>query len=163
MANWTAFMEDAWESSGTSVDYILVDARDIEPRVWMDCESDGSHACPYTIDSFPFQHSASTAGRTEREHDVYNCDDADESGPEVVYVFTTDESVTVDVSVDCDEGVDVDVYLLEGDDAEACIDRDNTDLSAAVPPGRYVLVVDTWVDGSGVELSGDYTIEVDLR
>lgn len=161
MANWTAFIEDAWEEEGTNVQYFLVDARDVEPGVWAPCTPDGSHACPFRIERFPFSDERSTAGAASA-FDAYNCSSADEGGPEVVYVFTTDAYGTLSVSVDCEEPVDIDVHLLEGDDADACLARDHMAFSQDISPGRYLIVADTWVDEDGEAWSGDYTLRVDL-
>jgi len=164
MASWTAFITDAWESEGTEVQYYLVDVRDIEPEVWEPCDSyDGSHRCPFRIDSVPFQDTRSTATGGASEFDVYNCSDADEGGAEFVYLMHIDDHVTVDVSVDCDEPVDIDIHLLEGDDPDACLERDHTDFSYDLTPGRYLVVADTWVDDSGTALAGEYTLRVELR
>lgn len=163
MENWTAFITDAWESDGTEVQYFLVDVRDIEPEVWEPCDAyDGTHACPYRIERFPFSDTRDSSAVTTSDFDVYNCSDADESGPEVVYQFTTDEYGTLEVSVDCDEPVDIDIHLLEGDDPDACLERDHTDFTYDLTPGRYLIVADSWVDESGDALSGRYTLTVDL-
>ena len=164
MDNWTAFITDAWEAEGTDVQYFLVDARDIEPEVWAPCASyDGSHACPFRIDSFPFQASADTSTAGSADFDVYNCSDADEGGAELVWLFSTDAYGTLEVEVDCDEPVDVDIHLLEGDDPDACVARDHTDFDYAISPGRYLIVVDSWVDDGGSERSGEFTLRVDMN
>ncbi len=164
MENWEVFITNAWESDGTQVQYFLVDARDIEPEVWEPCAAyDGSHACPFRIDSLPFEHSADTAGAGVEGFDVYNCSTADESGPELVYLLHVDDYGTLDVSVDCDEPVDIDVHLLDGDDPDACLERDHTDFGYDISPGRYLIVADSWVDEHGEVYSGEYTLRVELR
>ena len=160
MANWTEFINSAWTSEGDPVSYFLVDVRDIDPRVWAPCEPDGSHACPFIVSSLPFTDSRDTAGWPVDAFDVYNCSTVDESGPEVVYVFTVDRSCTVAASVDCVEPVDLDVHLLDGDDPDACLARDHISFEQAVGPGRYFLITDTFVD-AGVELSGPFTVHLD--
>ena len=162
MENWTAFIEQVWEGEGTAADYFLVDVRDIDPQVWDPCEPDGCHGCPLEIDAFPYSDRRSTSWVETREFDVYNCSDADESGPEVVYFFTIDTSGTLDVSLDCDEPVDIDIHLLEGDDPDACLQRGHTDFTYAITPGRYLIIADTWVDEDGEERVGEYTLRVDL-
>ncbi len=161
--NWTAFITTAWEELGTDLQYFLVDARDIEPEVWEPCAAyDGSHACPLRIDSFPFSDTRSTAQAGSPQFDLYNCSDSDESGSELVYLFTTDEYGTLEVEVDCEEPVDIDIHLLEGDDPDACLARGHTDFSYAITPGRYLIVADSWVDSGGTELAGEFTLRVDL-
>jgi hypothetical protein len=160
-ANWQEFITHAWTREQDPVDYFLVDVRDIDHRVWGPCAPDGTHACPYPIESFPFTATGDTRNVSERRFDVYNCSPANESGPEVVYFFTVDRSGTVTASVDDVPGdeVDVDVHLLDADDSRACLARSNISLSQAVGPGRYFLIVDTYVSG-GVEKSGPYRLTV---
>ncbi|MAA80655.1 MAG: hypothetical protein CL916_15470 [Deltaproteobacteria bacterium] len=160
--NWKQFIDVAWESLGTEVDYYLVDTRDISPRVWSECTPDGSHECPWEITSNSFVSQRTTEGIQTSEFDEYNCSTADESGPEVVYLFTTDSQGEIEISVECDEPIDVDVHLLDADDANACLERAHRSLSRDIEPGRYFIVVDSWVDGDGVVRSGDYTLRVDF-
>ena len=165
MANWTQFITNAWTALGDPVDYFLLDARDIPGDAWADCTPDGSHACPYRIGAFPFQAQGDTTGWPVSQFDVYNCSTADESGPEVVYVFTTQAGGTVTATVDDDPndaGPDVDVHLLMADDPNACLARGNVSLTQAVPPGRYLVVVDSWVD-KGTPLAGKFQMSVDLQ
>jgi hypothetical protein len=161
MDNWIRFLESAWEGLDTEVSYYLVDTRDISPNVWADCEPDGSHECPYEIGSFPYSVSGDTSVGGANEFDEYNCSTADESGPEDVYFFTTDSAGTLSISVDSDELVDVDIHLLVGDDANACRERAHISLENEIGPGRYFIVVDSWVD-DGEAMSGGYTLHVDL-
>ncbi|HOX47339.1 MAG TPA: hypothetical protein PK668_27345 [Myxococcota bacterium] len=161
-ANWREFITTAWTAEGDPVDYFLIDARDIPPELWWPCAPDGSHACPYPIGALPFTDSRTTAGVPTRSFDVYNCSAADESGPEVMYVLTTDVGGTLSVSVDCPAGVDIDVYLLDGDDHRACLVRDHTDFTYDLVPGRYWIAADTFVE-AGAELAGGYTLHVSLQ
>ncbi len=164
MENWEAFITDAWEEDGTQVQYYLVDVRDIEPEVWTPCEAyDGSHACPFRIDSFPFEDTRDTSSAGSSEFDVYNCSDADEGGAELIYLLRVDEHATLTVEVDSEAPIDIDIHLLEGDDPDACLERDHTDFEYDITPGRYLIVADTWVDDEGTEWSGEFTLRVDLR
>ena len=161
MANWTAFIENAWTAEGDPVNYFLIDTRDIPPEVWTGpCTPAGTRACPFRIPGFSFDASGNTATAPSDEFDVYNCSTADESGPEVFYVFTTDVSGTLSVSVGATDPVDPDVHLLEGADANACLARAHVSLDYPLTPGRYFIVVDTFVDG--VPLTGPYTLHVEL-
>jgi hypothetical protein len=47
------------------------------------------------------------------------------------------------------------------DDAQACLARGHKDLEAQVPPGRYFVVADTWVD-DGLPLAGPFHLLVTL-
>jgi hypothetical protein len=157
MANWTEFITHAWTKLNDPVDYFLLDARDIAPEVWAPCTPDGTHGCPYKVATFPFTDSRDTSSVSTSQFAVYNCSTADESGPEVVYVVTVDEKGTLTATVDCGGGVDVDVHLLEGDDKNACLARNDATLTYELTPGRYFIVVDTYVKG-GQALAGAYTL-----
>jgi hypothetical protein len=161
MANWTEFIAHAWTNMGDRVSYFLVDARDIARDVWWPCTPDGSHECPYRIDALPYAHSADTTAVTTSVFDTYSCSTADESGPEVVYLLTVDRSGTLSVSVDCTDPVDLDVHLLEGDDANACLARHHTAFDYSLTPGRYFVVADTYAAG-GTALAGPYTLHVSM-
>ena len=88
--------------------------------------------------------------------------DANESGTERVYVLNLPQSGTLRLSVEvAGEGIDPDLHLLEGDDARACRARGHRAVESWVPAGRYVVVVDTWVNASGEELAGAYTLNID--
>jgi hypothetical protein len=161
MANWTEFILNAWTDEGDPVGYHLVDVRDIHPPVWWPCEPDGSHECPFEIDGLPFSADGDTAADGYDEFDVYNCSTADESGPEIVWVLPLDDEGTLTVTVTCTEPVDIDVHLLEGDDANACLARGHEFLTYDITPGRYLIVADTFVDGAD-ELAGEFEITVTL-
>jgi len=80
----------------------------------------------------------------------------------VVYVLTVDSEGTLTATVDCASPVDVDVHLLDADDKNACLARDDTSLSWPVTPGRYFIIVDTYAN-AGVKLAGAYTLKVQLQ
>ena len=163
MDSWEQFITHAWTELNDPVNYFLVDTRDIPNPLWFPCTPDGSHDCPYEIGSLPYSHNGDTSAAVSSDYDLYNCSDADESGPEAVYVLTIDESGSLEVDVDCDDPVvDVDVHLLDGDDPDACLDRDHWGFSYSITPGQYFIIVDTWVDEGDV-LEGDYTLTVSLN
>ena len=140
-----------------------MDARDIPAEVWSPCTPDGSHLCPYKVDSLPFSASGDTSTVTTDDFAVYDCSTADESGPEVVYVLTLDDYGTLTATVDCDDPVvDVDVHILDADDPNSCVARGHWTASADVGPGRWFVIVDTWADASG-PLSGPYSLSISLE
>jgi len=166
MENWLAFISSAWTQEGDPLDYYLIDARDIAPSVWSPCDSpDGTHACPYPIETFPFEHQDNTAQSVEDSYDLYNCSDANESGPEVIYVMNLHNGGTLNITVqtDDDEQYDPDIHLLMGDDPDACRVRAHTELNEWIPPGRYIIIVDTWVDEAGMVKAGPYQLRIDLE
>ncbi len=159
-ANWLAFITAAWTNTGASVDYFLIDVRDIAPEVFAPCTPDGSPACPFPIAAFPFTAHDDTSLAATSNFDGYNCSPADESGPEVVYVFTTDRAGTLSVAVDCaDPVVDIDVHLLDGADARACLARDHWSFDYDLSPGRYWIVADSYAEDGNV-YAGPYTLTV---
>ncbi len=163
MQNWINFISSAWTGLGDEVDYFLIDTRDISPRFWASCEdADGSHRCPYLIERFPYTHRGDTSLSQDRHYDLYNCSDADESGPERVYVMNLPRAGRLRVSIETDsDAIDPDIYLLDGDDPNACKSRDHRRLESWLPPGRYLIIVDTYVDSEGRELAGPYTLNID--
>jgi hypothetical protein len=158
MASWVEFINAAWTEEGDHVNYFLVDVRDIHPPVWYPCEPDGSHECPFEIE-LPADEEGDTSTATADEFDVYNCSMIDESGNEIVYVFTTDEEGTLNVVVDCVVPVDIDIHLLEGDDANACLARGHESFTYDITPGRYLVVADTFVSGAD-EFAGEFSLSV---
>ncbi|MBU1239602.1 hypothetical protein KJ865_07815, partial [Myxococcota bacterium] len=162
MANWTEFITNAWTASGATADYFLVDTRDINLAVWgAPCTPDGSHDCPFTVNSFPFNHSDTTTGGGS-QFDYYGCSTANESGPEKVYELRIASHGTLTATVDCTGSVDVDVHLLSIDDPNACLTRAHISFDFDVVPGRYLLVVDSFVSGT-TSLDGAYTLHLTLN
>lgn len=162
MANWTAFINNAWTSSGSRVDYWLLDARDLDRSLWgQTCTPDGTHECPFRIASLPYTHAHTTVGAQSRFGE-YNCSTANESGPEVVYEVKIPTHGTLNVSVECASPVDIDIHLIVMDDPRACLTRHNASFSRSVAPGRYLIVADSYVSG-GSALSGAYTLRVSFQ
>jgi hypothetical protein len=123
----------------------------------------GTSCNPIVIDAFPFQDQRDTQNAESREIDRYACAaDTDESGAEVWYRVEIAAAGTLNVTVDDLPGdtVDIDVHLLETTDAATCLARDNVGFAQRVAPGTYYLVADTWVDDTGMELPGPYTLDV---
>ena len=160
--NWIEFLGNAWTNDGDDLNYFLLDSRDIDHRVWKDCEPDGSHECPYEITRFPATISGDTSVEGTSEFDEYDCSTADESGHELVYFFTVDRSGDLTATIDCDAGVDIDIHLLDGDDSNACLSRGHTELRYDLTPGRYYIVADTWVDGNE-EQAGAFTLNLEFN
>ena len=162
-ANWTEFITNAWTQSQDQVDYYLLDTRDIPQSLWNGCDAEaGTYACPWEVRSFPFNHSGNTSLSTENQVNQYNCSTANESGPEVRYVLNIREpgTLTVSVSVEDESSIDPDVHLLWGDDSNACLARGHRAFSQWVSPGRYMVVVDTWVNENGDVLTGSYDLNI---
>ncbi len=123
-------------------------------------------ACnPIPIGAYPFVDQRSTEDAPGAAVDAYACaPDTDESGPEWFYAATVPERGILSVAVDDvpGDGIDVDVHLLATADPASCLTRDNARTAWVVEAGTAMVVVDTWVDGDGVALSGPYTLTVDF-
>jgi sulfatase modifying factor 1 len=145
---------DAAPSDASEAD----DAADATPLA-----PNGTLTAPYPLDPLPAVVSGDTTAVTSDVIDTYVCAAAtDESGPEVVYVVHVEAAGALTVTVDDVPGdsVDVDVHVLDAPDGAACIARHNTTLTVTVGVGTYYVVVDTWVDGAGLEKPGPYTLSV---
>lgn len=118
----------------------------------------GGQSSPYRIPFLPFGDARDTRSDGSREIDVYDgCDaDQDESGPELYYRIHLDAPQTLRAMV-VDRGeVDIDLHLLDATaTAAGCIARDDREIVAALEPGDYVFVLDTFVTG-GIEAAGEY-------
>ena len=116
----------------------------------------GTPADPIPVDRFPFVVDDDTTAAPSSALDRYTCaPTTDESGPEHVYRFDLAAAGALVAEVAEADGVDVDLHLLAADPALAppasvpCLARDNLRLEADLAPGRYWLVVDTYVAASG--------------
>ncbi|MBI2565803.1 MAG: hypothetical protein HYV63_02055 [Candidatus Schekmanbacteria bacterium] len=106
----------------------------------------------------------STADSAEELIDSYGCaPGTNESGPEVYYSLALEATSTVTVTVSDGYGVDVDPHLLSGLEPASCIARNDVSFTVdKVYPGDYYIVADTWVNGSGDVLDGDYELTVEI-
>jgi hypothetical protein len=111
------------------------------------------------VDTFPFTHAGDTLGGPRRL-DAYACaPDTREGGPERVYrVELPADGLLVASLSDVPDGVDVDVHILDDLDAAACRDRGHWNAAARLAAGTAWVVVDSWVDASGGERAGPYTL-----
>ncbi len=122
----------------------------------------GTAAEPFVIDRAPFVDLGDTRTGGESRIDRYSGCSApqDESGRERYYVLTLTEARRLRISVHSRAGADVDVHLLRGSpDPSACVARDHKTLTQTLPPGRYFIVLDTFVS-RGAPLAGEYVLTV---
>ena len=98
----------------------------------------------------------------EYRFDRYNCDDANEGGAEKVYILNiaTRGILRAQIESSDDDLVDPDLHLLQGDDAYACLERGHREMTKELVPGRYVIIVDTWVNNEGIALAGEYSLSL---
>jgi hypothetical protein len=121
----------------------------------------GTHADPFVVDRFPFTDLRDTSASTEDVLDVYGCSTADESGPEIVYALDVPTAATLHVWL-VDRGtVDVDLHVVDA--GGTCLARNDQEISVSVPAGPYRLVLDTFVDATGVERAGEALVVLQLE
>ncbi len=125
----------------------------------------GTPCRPIDVGALPFSDTRDTRDGPADSWDSYGCaPDTDESGPEWVYQVEISEPGSLTASVEAKtDGADPDIHILRSLDPSACLDRGHLDAIASVEPGTYYLVVDTWVDGDGVEYGGEYTLNAQFR
>ncbi len=130
-------------------------------------EADGTVANPFVIDVVDGW-AAYVDGRDTRDAlsdlaDFYPPHTQDESGPEYFYVFEVDRPVSLEARLSSEpDGVDNDLHLLGSTDPSSVIERDHLAVSADLSPGRYYLVVDSFV-ADGTALSGPFALDVSIR
>jgi hypothetical protein len=117
--------------------------------------------CPAAL---PFEHRASTRASTVDRFDRYSCaPDTNESGPEVVYRVDVPVQGLLTVALtSTPNDVDVDVHILSDLDPTACLDRGHERSARLVAPGRYWVVVDSWVGRDGTVYAGEYGVRLNL-
>jgi hypothetical protein len=113
---------------------------------------------PFAIETLPFADHRSTLDATQRQWDKYDCDDADESGPEFVYALELESDTALRIMVMDRDDVDIDIHLLDVD--FNCMARGHRQIDVPLTAGSYYITADTWVDGDGVERSGAYQLIV---
>jgi hypothetical protein len=116
------------------------------------------------VPSLPYTDANTTVGG-DAALGGYSCaPDVNEAGPERVYrVDVPREGLLVASLAELGAGVDVDVHILQERDAGTCLARGNWNAAAFVPPGRLWIVVDSWVDGSGISQEGSYQLTLVLN
>lgn len=117
---------------------------------------------PVVIDAFPFTDSRTTVEAPSHYFNFYSCDPSKgEYGREWVYRVDVCQPGTLSAAIPDYEDRDPDLHLLSEPTEAACLARGHTDLSAAVKPGRYYLVVDSYAS-KGVAMEGAYDLTVDF-
>ena len=116
---------------------------------------------PLEIDAFPFVDNRWTAGTASDVIDSYSCSPGtDESGPEVFYRFYAVSGGILTAAVSDDTGVDIDIHVLTEADGDACIARDDSEVSVSIDPGWVWLSLDTYVGSK--EYPGPYLLVADF-
>lgn len=121
---------------------------------------EGSRDNPIRVTSFPYSDARDTATGGFRYFNYYGCrTDLAEYGREFVYQLDVCQPGNLTATVPDDASIDPDLHLLSGLREDTCITRAHLTFTQAVTPGRYYLVVDTYVSNS-IELEGPYTLHV---
>jgi hypothetical protein len=80
--------------------------------------------------------------------DSYACEPWNESGPEHVFLLEVAERLVLDIWLDGNQP-DLDLVLLTDCDSDSCLVQANTEISAELGAGDYVLVVDGYQGAAG--------------
>lgn len=128
----------------------------------------GGAPCPdgiTCIQSFVFSEGRNTDNDGTDAIDAYACGAQNESGREIVYRVDVPQDGFLSVAVYDDASTDIDVHILTSFDPSApsgdgCVARGDKQVAADVQSGSVWVVADTWVNGSSVEQSGAFTIDV---
>ena len=116
------------------------------------------------VPSLPYTNENTTVGGAAVLGGYGCAPDVNEGGPERVYRVDVPASGLLVASLaGLGTGVDVDVYILRERDAGTCLARGNWNAAALVDPGRFWIVVDSWVDGSGISQEGNYQLTLALN
>ena len=129
-----------------------------------ECLTSGNFECPFQINELPFQDMRDT-NEAESNRDYYDCaPETYEAGGEFVYEIFLSEAGILSARLDDIRGdlVDVDVHILESDQ-ETCLKRHNAQLQIILDPGRYYVVVDTWMNAEKLLLAGRYRLQVQFN
>jgi hypothetical protein len=124
---------------------------------------EGHVDAPLEIATLPFADTRSTDDAPSLLLDEYSgcAPGTNESGPENIYRLVLAQPTPIRAVVLDRTGVDIDVHLLDDTASEiGCLARDDTMIERTLDPGTYYVALDTYVNGEGVELSGEYTFIV---
>ena len=132
-------------------------------------EQDGTVEHPFIIPGDPvlpdYTDSRDTHDAPSDQFDAYpGYEGIDESGPEFVYLARFEERMIVRARIAAPEpdGTDIDLHLLSALDPLTVVERGNHQVAAVVEPGRYYLILDTYVSDGTPQL-GPYELEVALE
>ena len=127
--------------------------------------SGGGSNCPngqICVEELPFNESNTTVSGSSLFANYSCAPGTDEGGPERVYRATVPYGGTLSASLSHGVGMDVDVHILSALSPNACVARGHWSASAGVTAGTWYVVVDTWVNGAGVALSGAFSLDISM-
>jgi len=126
------------------------------PRVALDCSSPDS-TLAVTVASADTLSGDTTGGTSQAER--YSCVSWTESGPERMYRLDVSGDVELRASLSDLGANDLDLFLLDACDTDACIAHANRELVAWLSTGTYYLMVDGYRGAQGsytLALTGRY-------
>jgi len=115
------------------------------PRVGFDCAR-AETTLTVTVDSADTLQNDTTGAVSELPG--YSCFGWDESGPEQIYKLEVTEQLVLYAGLS-DLQSDLDLFLLDDCDTDACIAHANTEFATLVAAGTYYLVVDGYQGAAG--------------
>lgn len=122
----------------------------------------GTRARPVLMQTFPFADERDTRAGPGNYFNYYSCaPDVPEYGREWVYEVSVCQPGELHASVTDDAGVDVDLHILDAPTQDACLARHDAELVVPLQPGRYLLVVDSFV-ANHIEQAGPYALTTDF-
>jgi hypothetical protein len=107
----------------------------------------GTYDKPFGVNGFPFTDIRDTRQATNTISTYTGCNATqDESGGEYVYKLVLSSPTTVRATVMMHDKAttDVDIHLMKGLTAADCLVRNDKDLSKALQPGTYYIILDTY-------------------
>lgn len=128
-------------------------------------ESSNQVTCPIIINvpSFPYRDTRNTEESMCKRLNYYSCaSSTNEGGGEYLYRLDIKTRGELEVSVSCGTGVDIDIHLLTGLEADKCIIRNDKSFKIKLDPGVYYVAADTYVGSSGIVYDGTYTISINF-
>jgi spore germination protein YaaH len=119
---------------------------------------EGDRTLPIRVENFPFTESRDTRIAPSNWFNSYACaPEIQEYGREWVYQIDLCQPGTLAAAVVDGADVDIDLHLLGAD--SDCLARDDTELSAELAPGTYLLVADSYVR-DWIPQEGEYSISI---
>ena len=125
-------------------------------------QGSGTAEDPFIIPSLPFVDARDTRKEGANRLSSYpSCSNANEGGPELYYRLDLPGPTNLRAHVISLGDSDMDIHLLgAGQTGSDCVARNNKAITQPGVQGRSFLSVDTWVDGTGKPLPGEFLLVV---
>ncbi len=122
----------------------------------------GTEEAPRVVTASPYGDTDDVTRSSSYVLAQYDCEDAPEQeGAEVIYHLEIAEAGSISAIVVADEGVEVDVFILDELEGNGCLAwGDMIAGVVGVPAGGYFVVVDTRTEGDVAPAPGPYQLSV---